>query len=397
MARIPKDIEDRIKRELKPTDVLEDIGCTLHRVRGNWVGRNPFRDDKHAGSFIVNDNRGLITDFSMGPQGHYSTIDVLMKGRGLSYHDALRYGAAMLDITIDDTPAPVVKKCEPRPEPKELPMIYWPGGCMVKHVHNAKFNPLLQYLAHLPLTHDDKERLLYAIAIYEVGTSIVGATNGWTIWPYKDEFGRVRSAKLMKYKSDGHRDKNGYNFNWMHSMTQRWKEKNDGTVEENKHYQWDNHTHAVKHCLFGLHLLNKFPTAEICIVESEKTALICSTFYNMTDKVWMATGGKSALLEKLWPLMDAGRKIVFYPDHDGYQEWVEMANTIEYDNMEVSRAILDNWTEADGDKADIGDILLRMLQPIAEKVPELPLHRFGLSCNEECVEELVRLLDLKQV
>lgn len=394
--RIPQDIETRIKAELKPSDALDDIGCTLRRVNGNWVGKNPFREDKHSGSFVVNDTKGFAKDFSTGKV--YNAIDILMEGRGISYHEALRYGAAMLHIYIDDQPTPVVKACEPRDkdEDEDKPMVYWPGDHLLKYVENAKANPLLQYLAHLPLTHDDKERLLYAIAIYGVGTSVVEPTKGWTIWPYRDQFGRTRTAKLMKYKADGHRDKDGYNFNWMHSMTRRWKVTNEGVEYENRRWQWDNKTHRIEHCLFGLHLLHRFPNAEVCIVESEKTALICSAFYNMDEKLFMATGGKDQLIKKLWPLMDEHRKIVFYPDHDGYEDWKEMANTIEYDgSLSIDRNIITQWTEADGGKADIGDILIRMLKPIQETTYQIALRRFGLECGHQGLKELIELMNLE--
>ena len=43
--------------------------------------------------------------------------------------------------------------------------------------------------------------------------------------------------------------------------------------------------------MFGLHLAKVFADAEVCLVESEKTAVICSAFCDPNKKIWMACGG----------------------------------------------------------------------------------------------------------
>lgn len=71
--------------------------------------------------------------------------------------------------------------------------------------------------------------------------------------------------------------------------------------------------------MFGEHLLKQYPFKNVAIVESEKTAVICSFFWS--EYIWLATGGKSQLNDRL--LVLKGRKIVAFPDVDGYQEWKE--------------------------------------------------------------------------
>lgn len=53
-------------------------------------------------------------------------------------------------------------------------------------------------------------------------------------------------------------------------------------------------------------------------MESEKTAVICAGL--MPRFLWLATGGKSMINERL-PVLK-GRKVVAFPDIDGYDEWV---------------------------------------------------------------------------
>ena len=97
----------------------------------------------------------------------------------------------------------------------------------------------------------------------------------------------------------------------------------------------------VPQCLFGLHLASppdlsrregaadiadsRSPLcgrgvgeASLCLVESEKTALIMSLI--KPDTVWLATGGKANFKESmLWPLL--GHEIAVYPDADALRDW----------------------------------------------------------------------------
>lgn len=50
-------------------------------------------------------------------------------------------------------------------------------------------------------------------------------------------------------------------------------------------------------CLFGEHLLKKYPNKTVALVESEKTAIICSAL--MPDYIWLATGGKKSAPQTL--------------------------------------------------------------------------------------------------
>ena len=78
-------------------------------------------------------------------------------------------------------------------------------------------------------------------------------------------------------------------------------------------------TWNLTQCLFGEHLLKEQPEKPVALVESEKTAVICAGL--MPKYVWLATGGKSCVNDRL--LVLAHRKVVAFPDVDGYQEWTE--------------------------------------------------------------------------
>jgi hypothetical protein len=99
------------------------------------------------------------------------------------------------------------------------------------------------------------------------------------------------------------------------------------------------------------------------IVESEKTAIIMSILYGHTSGVWMACWGKSNLnSDKMKPIIEAKRRIVLFPDHDGVEDWKEQAEFIDYDNLVVNtEPVRKWWIPEDGEKADIADVVLRMM------------------------------------
>ena len=112
-------------------------------------------------------------------------------------------------------------------------------------------------------------------------------------------------------------------------------------------------------CLFGEHLLsvpgNKAKT--VPLVESEKTAVIASAI--MLKYIWLATGGKSQLSpEKLAVLR--GRKVIAFPDADGYRQWTKKLTSIEGLTITVSDILEKHATGIDSrDHIDIADWLIR--------------------------------------
>ena len=149
-----------------------------------------------------------------------------------------------------------------------------------------------------------EEQMLRAAERYRLGRSQDGGVIFWQI----DEEGRTRDGKIMYYREDCHRDK---------LCHPSW-----ASARLKAYYGYDGDL-PVERCLFGLHLLteNSFKghtdftddTDFLCVVEAEKTAVICSELF--PQSIWMAAGGLSALsAEKLRPLRD--HKVVLFPDTD---------------------------------------------------------------------------------
>ncbi|MBQ6984553.1 MAG: hypothetical protein IJQ20_06450 [Paludibacteraceae bacterium] len=382
MAKIDKQTEQRILGAAKVADVLRDRGVELTPRGRQLLGLCPFHTDTRLGSFVVNERGNYYKCFSCGESG--DAVKALMNIEGMKYPEALRYLAAMYGIWIDDEPAPKVQKREPRKPLPPTKMMYWRLELLKQYLHHTEENNLLKWMMNLPMTDEHKANLRRMIEIYCVGTSLKGATAGWTMFPQIDMDLRVRDVKFMAYRPDGHRDKSlHYSFNWMHSMMEKAGKFNPDT-------------HHVDHCLFGLHLAKVFPTAEVCLVESEKSALICSAFTNPNERIWMATGGKSGLNPNaILPLVEANRYIVLYPDFDGYDEWTERADTLDYQRLSVSRKVKQLHIAADGDKCDIADIMVRLTHGIEETEVEKAHRLLGLDENHEGLTYLMQSLDLK--
>ena len=185
------------------------------------------------------------------------------------------------------------------------------------------------------------------------------------IFPYIDNNGYLRSAKKMVYNADGHRNHRpvvAKNPNRSEAWNELYKEYVCGTAMLYAPVWY--HTIIKKSlpstwkkwlCPFGLHLVNG-NDKDICIVESEKTALVCSIA--MPDRIWLATGGKSFLEKYLQEYNDilSNRHITIYPDVDAFNEWKSVAERCHPSAQTV------NWfskLKHVGEKEDLADVLLR--------------------------------------
>ena len=163
---------------------------------------------------------------------------------------------------------------------------------------------------------------------------LVGATKkGNVIFWQIDQKQQVHGGHIMQYRADGHRE--GFQ-GWTHIPLIR---------KEVLPKDWQ-----LYQCFFGEHLLDKYPDAQVCIVESEKTALVMAAY--MPQHLWLATAGSGGLsAEKIKCL--TGRNVTLFPDSGCYEKWthqMEQTNDIDYR--------IDKQLEAYPPNTDLCDILL---------------------------------------
>jgi hypothetical protein len=161
-----------------------------------------------------------------------------------------------------------------------------------------------------------------------------------------DVNGRCRTGKIMKYDPEtGHRIKDENTpgrITWVHSLM-----KYSGMLPP----EW-----TLTQCLFGEHLLAEYPDKVVALVESEKTAVICAGL--MPKYLWLATGGKSAINDRL--LVLKGRNVQAFPDIDGYDEWQRKLSEFPQLGVTINPILQQNATPEDIDNhIDIADWLIR--------------------------------------
>ena len=362
--RIDKLIIEKILDIAKIEEVVGDF-VDLKKKGVRYLGLCPFHDDRHIGSFVVYPKGNCYKCFMCGAKG--GVVDFLMNHEKLSYPDAIRWLGKKYSIETDMTdfnytPTP------PRPAPPPLKMLVLPMSMVerTQNAANADTDILIRWIMDMiNWDYVQRKRISEVLNDYHVGHGKNGHTIFWQI----DEENNVRTGKMMKYKPDGHRDKEAaWNFDWIHStLSRHWdEEKHEMTDEPPYPFPQLYDPDKQEPCLtfFGMHLLDRYKNATVNIVESEKTAILMAIAYgNHATQVWMACGGLEMLSrERMKPIIDQGRKVVLYPDRDGIAKWKAKAKQIGYDQIHVDTdPVLKWWRERDGDKADIADVVVRML------------------------------------
>lgn len=220
---------------------------------------------------------------------------------------------------------------------KPVPICTIPDEYVTRSVRPSFNSDLISYLS----TIIDPMVLECIIVDYRIGVT----REKDIIYFQIDTQSRCRTGKIMKYNpSTGHRIKDETTSNkitWVHSLL-----KTKGILPQ----EW-----TLTQCLFGEHLLPKHSDATVALVESEKTAIICAALF--PKYVWLATGGKTQLGDKLQILK--GRKVIAFPDVDGYDTWKEKLSLITGLNIKVSEYLQRTATAQDKeDHIDIADLLL---------------------------------------
>ena len=387
MPGIDKLIIDRVLDAAKIEEVIGDFDNIQLKKKGvRYLGYCPFHDDRHVGSFVVYPKKQCFKCFSCGAKG--GVVEFLKMHEHLSFPDAIRWLGKKYNIETDMTdfnytPPP------PRPAPPPLELLELPKHLMAGTLVDtalAQDNLVRWIRSGIRWDTIQRKRVEEMIGLYDVGHGKHGHTIFWQI----DEKGRLRTGKMMKYREDGHRDKEAkWNFDWIHAtLSRHWDAERQEMTDEPPYpfpQLYDPSRQEAQITFFGYHLLNHWKRKDIdqtvCIVESEKTALLMAIAYgNHAKQVWIACGGLEMLTrERLQPIIDQRRRIILYPDRDGIKKWQQKAEQLHYDRLTVdARPVTEWWKPQDGDKADIADVVIRMInesQPlttIADVQREMP-------------------------
>lgn len=360
MPKIPDNTVRQVIDAARIEEVVSQCGYELKRAGTNYTCLCPFHDDHNIGNFIVRP-AGVATGgntyncFACGVKG--GPLQFVMESQRLSFPDAVRWLGKMYHVPVDDVPLdytpPPPREVPPPPPPLSIPRTYVKRTMATAKTRSIIF---IDWLRSLPWDTEQKARLEHMLWLYCVG----GWENGRVVFWMIDNEGNARAAKLMKFYPKGH-PKYGH----------RDKESHPGWIynQEGIRQELDPEHHTILKPLFGSHLLKRYPKARAYIVESEKTALVMATYDGKPEtRLWLACGGLQNMKRStLQPLIDQGREIWLMPDRDGVKKWEDICRIIGYDYCRVDTEFLKSWRETDGEKADIADIVLRMMAEAAQR------------------------------
>ena len=295
--------------------IPEIMNMNLVWRKGAWEGRyylsgerHPYKKDKLKIKFWRNEKGCSIWLHEQG-------------GDSMSLQNWLqRYGGA-----ADWKEAMDMMRGNSRPDPKLLNLIRTGSDTHeVKYIAKSDYKacslfdlrrcPLFVWMAGI----FGKEQVRDVWAKYHVTTDGDGLAVFW----YTNSDGKICYDKRIKYKYDGHRDKT-------FGGTRKYLTK-DGYMERP---------------MFGAHLVysgNEDSDKEVCVVESEKSALILSLTF--PDKTFLATGGKNNL-------RDVDDCMLLYPDMDAIELWSSIPHA----------RIVEWWKDEDvrSDHDDYADVVIR--------------------------------------
>lgn len=179
------------------------------------------------------------------------------------------------------------------PQPQQHSVI---PGEMVKHSLRSDFARGMCRLMGEALTTE-------VLGRYRVGADRMGRVIWWQI----DESGETRTGKVMAYDplTLKRRREMACGVDWAHSILIRIGQLPIKFV--------------LKQCLFGAHLLARaVPTDVVCLVESEKTAVLCAAIW--PRGTWLATGGITQLEGGRMEVL-RGRRVLVFADSDAVEDW----------------------------------------------------------------------------
>lgn len=215
-------------------------------------------------------------------------------------------------------------------------------GLLIASLRDYGRNAFVQFL--LELFPYDPEAVLAAVNEYKIGTGRNGEAIFWQI----DARLRIRTGKLIAYDPATGKRRKDRSPDWIHAVMKR-----AGQLPE---------TFELKQCFFGEHLLTKNPAWPIAIVEAEKTAVIASICEGVfPDLVWIASGGLSNLKPESLARIANGRKLILFPDANGFDKWQRIASEARKAGIAVSVSDLleKQATEAEKrDGLDLADYLI---------------------------------------
>lgn len=224
---------------------------------------------------------------------------------------------------------PQQKKAMPQPTPEPLFFDFetFKQTLQPERYEKNTFIQNLFYRVQFPFEVDEVTKV---IQLYRLGTVANGYRAGANTFPFIDIKDNVRAVQVKQFDEQNHTT--GTDF--LHSIIEKHHTRNNKPLPE-----W---LEAYKKqdkrisCLFGEHLLSKYHSNPVALVEAPKTAVYGTLYFGLPETpeslIWLAVYNKSSFsFDKLKVLQ--GRFVYVFPDlsKDGntFKEWETKAKEYE--------------------------------------------------------------------
>ena len=265
-------------------------------------------------------------------------------------------------------------------QPKPRPMTYIPIEVLKKTRQGWEQNIFLQNLLHripFPFAPSDIEKI---IVQYQLGTVLKSYMAGALTLPFIDEKNNICAIQVKQFNKSNHTTSTTF----LHAIISKSLREIKSPIPEWLKLYNENESKVT--CLFGAHLLKKYPYNPIALVEAPKTAIIGTLYYGFPETkekfLWIAVYNKSSLsIEKCMILQ--GRTVVVFPDLNAYNDWNTKVNEFRI-NLPDTRFLVSELLEQNATKKersnglDLADYLIRFdyklfrkEHPTPEREPKL--------------------------
>ncbi|MDO9154163.1 MAG: DUF6371 domain-containing protein [Paludibacter sp.] len=247
----------------------------------------------------------------------------------------------------------------PKPKPQPLTPIPFEvlADTLTDYDKNVFIQNLLQRVA-FPFDQCDIENV---ISLYYLGT--VATFGGAVALPYIDIKNNIRAIQVKQFDQANHTTKTSF----LHSILKyQYSQRGDRLPDWLPAYELND---LKVSCLFGEHLLSKYPLNPVALVEAPKSAIYGTLYFglpNIAERfIWLAVYNLSSLnVAKCKALQ--GRDVVLFPDlsTDGKAFDLWNSKLKELDTIKGARFIISDLLEREASEAerlsgyDIADYLI---------------------------------------
>lgn len=183
----------------------------------------------------------------------------------------------------------------PKPQPTPKPIFFdFETFKQTLQPDRYEVNNFIQNLLHNVKHPFSIEAVTKVIQLYRLGTIANGYRKGAVTFPFIDSKNNIRAIQVKQFNKNNHTT--GTDF--LHSMLDKHYNRNNEPLPE-----WLKLYLAQEKrvsCLFGEHILSKYPDRPIALVEAPKTAIYGALYFQNSNVpiykncIWLAVYNKSS-------------------------------------------------------------------------------------------------------